>query len=272
MYGYIYMTENLINHKRYIGKHKSEIFKESYLGSGVYLLRAIKKYGRNNFKVIKVLQECDSLDSLNNAEKYWISFYNATKSDEFYNIAHGGDSGDLVTALPKDKYDKYIKKLSDSHKGNKHWVRKYNADLSGKNNPVYGKICYNNGVKDIYINKDEIEKYEAMGYHKGSHLSRRGNKKLSKATSNYRSGSKYMTNGKDTVVVKTSNDVKKYKLLGYKFGTSCFNRSGKNNPCYGKKKVTNNGLNGIFVPVSELEQYLNNGYVLWKDRNTMTRR
>lgn len=45
MYGYVYQTINLINGKKYIGKHKSNVFDESYKGSGVYLSRAIKKYG-----------------------------------------------------------------------------------------------------------------------------------------------------------------------------------------------------------------------------------
>lgn len=46
---YIYMTTNLINGKKYIGKHKGEL-NDSYLGSGTLLLRAIKKYGKENFK------------------------------------------------------------------------------------------------------------------------------------------------------------------------------------------------------------------------------
>lgn len=34
MYGYIYLTTNLINGKKYIGKHKSLTFDDSYFGSG----------------------------------------------------------------------------------------------------------------------------------------------------------------------------------------------------------------------------------------------
>lgn len=271
MYGYIYLTTNIINNKKYIGKHKSEIFTEKYKGSGKYLWKAIDKYGIENFEV-KLIEKCNSLEELNNREIYWISYYNAVDSDMFYNLASGGDGGDLITCLSEDAYNRYIRKLKESHKGDKHWVRKYNADLSGENNPIYGKLCYNNGIKDIYIDKNKIEEYESIGFHRGSHISRKGNKKISEATSKYRTGSRYMTNGKNTVVVKTDSEVEKYKLLGYKFGTSCFNRFGKNNSCYGKKKITDNGVTGIFVSVSELEQYLNNGYVLWKDRNTIMRR
>ena len=48
---YIYKTTNLINGKIYIGKHSSQnIETDNYLGSGKILKKAIKKYGRQNFK------------------------------------------------------------------------------------------------------------------------------------------------------------------------------------------------------------------------------
>ena len=43
----IYKTTNLINGKIYIGKDSNN--NEHYIGSGVKLLKAIKKYGRSNF-------------------------------------------------------------------------------------------------------------------------------------------------------------------------------------------------------------------------------
>jgi hypothetical protein len=46
----LYKTTNLINGKIYVGIHKLKSGSDSYLGSGKVLLRAIKKYGRDNFK------------------------------------------------------------------------------------------------------------------------------------------------------------------------------------------------------------------------------
>ena len=37
MFGYIYETVNLIDGKKYIGKHKSSKFDSKYLGSGTYI-------------------------------------------------------------------------------------------------------------------------------------------------------------------------------------------------------------------------------------------
>ena len=59
MYGYIYITTNLLNGKKYIGKHKSSEFEfDKYYGSGKYIKAAIKKYGLENFK-------CELLESIN---------------------------------------------------------------------------------------------------------------------------------------------------------------------------------------------------------------
>lgn len=51
-YGFIYMTYNLINGKRYIGKRKYDAAGKwvNYLGSGILLSRAIQKYGREKLQ------------------------------------------------------------------------------------------------------------------------------------------------------------------------------------------------------------------------------
>lgn len=90
MIGYIYLTTNLINNKKYIGLHQAEKFEpERYLGSGLTIVKAIKAYGKENFSC-ELLESCDSLEDLNAAEKKWIAFYDAVESKEFYNIAAGG--------------------------------------------------------------------------------------------------------------------------------------------------------------------------------------
>lgn len=89
MYGYIYITINLIDGKKYIGRHKSETFDINYYGSGKVILRAIKKLGAENFKC-EILCECMSEDELNQKEEYYINLYNAVESREFYNLKPGG--------------------------------------------------------------------------------------------------------------------------------------------------------------------------------------
>lgn len=112
MYGYIYITTNTVNNKKYIGKHKSKSFDESYKGSGVCLNYAINKYGKSSF-VTKILEWCETKEELNQREKYYIEYYNAVLRDDFYNVAHGGEGGDTYSGLSeKDKLE-FRRKIKD---------------------------------------------------------------------------------------------------------------------------------------------------------------
>lgn len=111
MYGFIYETTNNINGMKYIGQKtydKKGLWK-TYLGSGIYLKRAINKYGKRNFSRI-ILEECDSKDQLDNRECYWIEFYNAVNSDKYYNIASGGDGGNTIQGFSIEELHQ-LKKL-----------------------------------------------------------------------------------------------------------------------------------------------------------------
>ena len=96
MYGYIYLTTNILTNKIYIGQKKSDIFLgESYLGSGKYLKRAVAKYGEENFKV-KLIDTAESRKELSDKEIFYINKFDATNNDVGYNIAKGGIGGGEV--------------------------------------------------------------------------------------------------------------------------------------------------------------------------------
>lgn len=114
---YIYITTNIINGKQYIGQHNG-LLNDSYIGSGVALLTAIKKYGKANFKK-EILQICLTQEELDNAEKYWIKKYNAISSKKFYNIAEGGLGGNPIAGLSEEREAERRRKISESLKGEK---------------------------------------------------------------------------------------------------------------------------------------------------------
>lgn len=126
MYGYIYITKNSICNKKYIGKHKSDFFDPCYLGSGIYLKRAIKIYGRRNF-VVKKIFECSSLQELNDMEIFLIEELDAVNREDFYNITWGGDGAGCA-----EKNNMFGKHHSEETK------KILSNKLSGKNNPNFG--------------------------------------------------------------------------------------------------------------------------------------
>jgi group I intron endonuclease len=131
----IYKATNLINGKIYIGKDKHN--NKKYYGSGLLLKEAIKKYGIENFKK-EIIEECDSIELLNEREKFWIQSFNSTDIEIGYNISDGGDGGDTLTNNPnresiieKRKGVKII--FSEEHK------RKLSESKKGDKNPMKGK-------------------------------------------------------------------------------------------------------------------------------------
>lgn len=103
----IYKTTNLINGKFYIGQDSNN--DNSYLGSGLLIGKAIKKYGKQNFSK-EILEYCETKEQLNEREKFWIDALSATTLG--YNISFGGTGGDLFNCLSEDKKTENILKKS----------------------------------------------------------------------------------------------------------------------------------------------------------------
>ncbi len=85
---YVYCIENLLNGNVYVGKHSTEQIDDNYMGSGKRIIRAIKKYGVENFKK-HILQICDSPEEAFELERQIVNEeFVANKNT--YNIVLGG--------------------------------------------------------------------------------------------------------------------------------------------------------------------------------------
>ena len=84
-YGYVYLITNKINNHKYVGMRTSSTFDEKYWGSGILIIRAIKKYGKENF-TREILHWCKDHNELVMTEVAEIKTRNAAHSDEYYNI------------------------------------------------------------------------------------------------------------------------------------------------------------------------------------------
>jgi len=119
-FNFVYITRNLINGKKYIGNHSTDNVDDYYIGSGIYLKKAIKKEGKENFKR-EILEYFDTGQEAFNAQKKWIDKFNTV--NDGYNISPYGGlgiSGSIHNEESKKKISfslkgKKRKPLTDSH-------------------------------------------------------------------------------------------------------------------------------------------------------------
>jgi hypothetical protein len=94
MYYLIYKITNTINGKTYIGAHQTDNLDDGYMGSGIYLGRAIEKYGIDKF-VKEIICTVESPDEMYRKEKELVVL-----SPTSYNLKNGGDGGfDFINAM-----------------------------------------------------------------------------------------------------------------------------------------------------------------------------
>jgi len=274
-YGVIYKTTNLINGNSYIGQtiKKGEQL-DKYLGSGLNIVSAIKKYGRSNFEK-EILIACDSKYQLDRMERLFISLM---KPD--YNIAPGGQCRQTPETYRKiaDKNrgrvfseetrrrmsesakvkifsDEHRKHIGDAHRGNHYNLGRKTSDetkqklsnaLSGSNNPFYGKT-HSDEVKKLISrlktgNKNMVGKHLSDETKYKIAISKIGEK-------NHNWGKPLSDERKEKLRVskigKHRSEETKRKISEKLTGTKASDEtraklsiafSGENNPLYGKKR------------------------------------
>ena len=67
-YNFLYKTTNLVNGKIYIGVHTTNKLNDGYLGSGTNFKKAVKEFGRMNFKR-EILEFFETAEEAFNREK-----------------------------------------------------------------------------------------------------------------------------------------------------------------------------------------------------------
>lgn len=185
----IYKTTNTINGKFYVGQDSKN--NPEYLGSGILLNKAIKKYGEQFF-VKEILEYCSSKEELNEKEKFWIEKLKAKELG--YNVADGGSGGNTYTEETKTRVSNLLKnkfvsqetrqKMSQSRRGFTHTEeskKKMSNAHTGKkltqehkdNIGKYSKTSVKS--KEFLANIGNIQKY----FPKGSKHSEETKKKIS---------------------------------------------------------------------------------------------
>lgn len=197
--GCVYLTINLINGKKYIGKNST--CNNNYLGSNKELQKDIQKYGFDNFR--KIILECaDSEQKLIQLELYYIDIFNAIENKTFYNKHRVSTGGNNFIKMSQKQQKQYLEHFHQNV-------------LRGEQHPFYGthrsqevkdKISIKN--KTNWENKSEEDKKQFC----------QKMSELSKGEKNGNYGHYW-------------SEEKKKQLSEKLKGT----RTGKNNPNYGNK-------------------------------------
>lgn len=111
MFYTIYITTNNTNGKKYIGKHITNNLNDDYLGSGLILTKALTKYGRNNFSK-EILHIFDNEEDMN-AKEIELITPEIIISEEYYNIAMGGQGGVIVLKPEHPLYNSVCAKMKN---------------------------------------------------------------------------------------------------------------------------------------------------------------
>jgi group I intron endonuclease len=235
VYGYIYKITNIVNNKIYIGQttrniqdrfNEHKLFARSNCHTEMAIIRAIIKYGENNF-IIELITSAFSLNELNFLEIYYILYFNSLFSiGKGYNIAQGGTFGDLRKGY-KDKTE-WKKNLSESHKGRK---------------------IINNGLNYKMVKQEKINDYLLLGW-------KIGKVELNEKTIQERK----IKNGiKHKQMIWINNNKEEIKI--YKYEENRYNSLGYKRGRIKNKVWMTKDEKDKQVLITDIEKYKNQGYI-----------
>lgn len=193
----IYKTTNLLNGKIYIGKHQTKDLNDGYMGSGINITRAIKKYGVQNFEkhILFVFQTEEEMN-LKEAEIVDDEF---VLREDTYNICAGGKGG----------WGYYNKNFDSGMKGKKQTVKQKNT--AKKTMLALHNDLYNNASKKEEWKKSLIGRNPSF---KGKTHNNETKEKMSAAKKgkytgekNSQFGTMWITNGKENKKIKKDSDI-----------------------------------------------------------------
>lgn len=227
MYGYVYMFTNLINNKKYIGKHKFDkpILDKQYITSGLLIKESINKYGIENFKH-ELIDVAETLAELNQKERFYIAHFN-TMIPEGYNMTSGGDGAPdlseesrkkLAYWAGKKQSDESNIKRSETLKQVPHteeWVNKIReanknqkpTELAKQRSSEVHKDThwYNNGVTEIMCKETDIPEGFVKGRLKNPFPSSTGKVRTKQTCKNIglsKKNSNWYNNGEKELMLK----------------------------------------------------------------------
>lgn len=111
-HNYFYKITNLVNGKYYYGIHSTNNLEDGYMGSGHTLLKAVKKYGKENFTK-KIIADYPTRKEASDHEKLVVNM-ELVISEDCYNLRTGGDN-ECVQLVSEDTKRKHRERIRNKH-------------------------------------------------------------------------------------------------------------------------------------------------------------
>ena len=164
MYYLIYQTQHKVSKMIYVGFHITEDPDDNYLGSGLYIKRAIKKDGRSMFEKT-ILHFCESYEAMVEKEKEIVT-EEFIKREDTYNLRVGGEGGYIgeeyyASIRGKPMAREAVEKGAAKRRGQKR-TQKSRQRMSDarKNNPVALETARQNLIKATATTKGHPQSEE----------------------------------------------------------------------------------------------------------------
>lgn len=180
---YIYRITNLVNQKTYIGQRTCSCLPEEdihYLGSGNLIKKAVKKYGKENFKkeILEEFKENLEIHELGEKEIFYIR-KEREKGHSEYNISDGGTVPRLSCENNPAKRPDVREKISIALKGKRKGIsvnkgRKHTEEFKAK---ISRSLIGNQRAKGHKLTDEAKEKIAAKL--RGKSLSEEHKRKIS---------------------------------------------------------------------------------------------
>ena len=204
MFFYLYEIKNNINGKIYIGVHTTRDLNDGYMGSGVYLNRAYKKHGMENFTKT-ILEWFENSQQMYQREKEIITEEFLSRTD-VYNLRCGGHGGFDYINKNKLYFDSLSRQKEFSVKGveKQKWLRENDREWTESVNQIARQtlIKAREKVKEKYPNGTWYGKTHSESTKKKMSDSQQG-KQLGEKNSQF--GTMWVSNGKENKKIKKSD-------------------------------------------------------------------
>ena len=237
--GFIYLWTNEIDGKKYLGSHLGTL-DDGYIGSGERFLRAVNKYGIENFSR-EIIEYVKDEKNIRKREQYYLDFYKVALDENFYNISQSACGGKIWQYFDEEKRKEIICRISESNTGS--W-----EDRFGKKEADRRKKEISKRFKGV--SKTEEHKRKIGERHKGKEITEETRKKMSEARKGKKDSEETKLKKSESLKGRIFTDAHRLNLgeaqrgeKNHRYGKShseesrkflSENMKGEKNPFYGK--------------------------------------